>query len=414
MRSVVRLLLPVAMATTSGVLPGFLIASQAVQLSRDLGLTTFDVGASVAAAWLVGSLLSSRLGRTSEELGGNLGLRAAALLSMLAMLWLAVAARSLPTVMVGAAIGGAANSLAQPSANLLVARSLPVNRHGVAFGVKQGAIPVATMLGGLAVPVITIGYGWRATFCVGALFALVAALSVPSAADDPAHAQVERLGAALRRRGSRRAQRSGGTRSGAAAFELSGARRRALVVLSLGIGMGAAAAGAMAAFIVTGAVEVGMAEGTAGLVLTAGSLAGVVVRLVLGARADRVVGDQLVTVSLLMAIGALSIAMFAVGTEVSYLLATPLAFGAGWAWPGLFNLSLVRRYPEAPGAATGATQTGTYMGAAVGPMAFGALVDNLGWEAAWMAAAVTMTCAAVAVAVGRRLADEASAEVPAT
>src|SRR5690606_11818885 len=125
-------------------------------------------------------------------------------------------------------------------------------------------------------------------------------------------------------------------------------------------------------------------------------------------------GDQLVTVSLLIAIGALSIAMFAVRTETSYLLATPLAFGAGWAWPGLFNLSMVRRYPEAPGAATGATQTGTYMGAAVGPMAFGALVDNAGWEAAWIAAAVTMTCAAVAVAVGRRLADEASAEVPAT
>jgi MFS family permease len=145
-------------------------------------------------------------------------------------------------------------------------------------------------------------------------------------------------------------------------------------------------------------------------VLTAGSVVGIVLRLVLGARADRVGGDQLVIVSRLMALGSLALLGYAIGGVPAHLLATPLAFGAGWAWPGLFNLSVVRRYPEAPGAATGMTQTGTYLGAGLGPLAFGALVDVVGWRPAWAGAAAAMALAAVAVGVGRRLADRLPVE----
>lgn len=390
----VRLLLPVALATTSGVLPAFLIGSQAVQLGRDLALSTGAVGAAVAVAWLVGSAASTPMGAASERLGGHRGLRIAALVSATAMAWSAVAGRSWGLLAVGAALGGCANSLAQPSANLLIARNLPVHRHGVAFGIKQGAIPVASMLGGGAVPVLTLTLGWRATFAAGAAFALVAAAAVPSAGRDRTAAVVDRpahdAGAPPRPAGRPR-----------------GERARALVVLGCGVGLGAASAGALASFLVAGAVEVGMGEGVAGLVLMAGSVVGIALRLVLGARADRVGGDQLRVVSRLMVVGSASVLVYALGGIPGYVAATPLAFGAGWAWPGLFNLSVVRRYPEAPGAATGMTQTGTYLGAGLGPLAFGAVVDAVGWSAAWTGAAASMALAAVAVGIGRRMADAA-------
>jgi predicted MFS family arabinose efflux permease len=97
-----------------------------------------------------------------------------------------------------------------------------------------------------------------------------------------------------------------------------------------------------------------------------------------------------------------AVAAFALVSVPAYVLATPLAFGAGWAWPGLFNLSVVRRYPESPGAATGATQTGTYLGAGVGPLVFGMVVDANGFPMAWLGSATLLAAGALARAVGGR------------
>ena len=85
----------------------------------------------------------------------------------------------------------------------------------------------------------------------------------------------------------------------------------------------------------------------------------------------------------------------------SYILATPLAFAAGWAWPGLFNLAIVRANPAAPGFATSVTQTGTYVGAGLGPLAFGLIVGHGGYSWAWLATSVAALLAATAVITGR-------------
>ena len=69
------------------------------------------------------------------------------------------------------------------------------------------------------------------------------------------------------------------------------------------------------------------------------------------------------------------------------LAGVPLAFGAGWAWPGLFNLAVVLANPASPGAATGITQTGTYMGAVLGPLLFGFLAEHLSFGWSWVVAA---------------------------
>lgn len=383
----IRLLATTAAAVTSCVLPAFLIGSQAVQLSRDLDLTDVQIGLAIAAAWLAASAASAVMGRLSERTGGPAGLRAAAIVSALAMLAIAVGTRGIVVLAAGAAVAGAANALAQPSANLLIARQLPVHRHGLAFGVKQSAIPVATLLGGAAVPAITLTLGWRWTFAAGAVLAVTAAALVPGAT------------------AARREQQRAAAQRPALPSITSTQRRISLAVLGLGIGLGAAAAGGLAAFIVLGAVGAGMAEGPAGLLLAGGSVAGITVRLTMGARADRVAGDQLRVVARMMLLGAAAVACFSIGSAWAYVAATPFAFGAGWAWPGLFNLSLVRRYPEAPAAATGVTQTGTYLGAGLGPLAFGVLAETASIAVAWLVAAGWLVAAAAAVTAGRRLSD---------
>jgi cyanate permease len=84
-----------------------------------------------------------------------------------------------------------------------------------------------------------------------------------------------------------------------------------------------------------------------------------------------------------------------------FALAVPLAFGAGWGWPGLFNLAVVSHNSAAPGAATGVTQTGTHLGAMLGPVLFGWIVKAVSWEAAWAMVVVWLLLAAVTTHLAR-------------
>ena len=69
--------------------------------------------------------------------------------------------------------------------------------------------------------------------------------------------------------------------------------------------------------------------------------------------------------------GAGGFALLAVGEPAPFVAGALVAFTLGWGWPGLFNLAVVDLHREAPGAATGISQTGIYVGAAAGPAATG-------------------------------------------
>lgn len=89
----------------------------------------------------------------------------------------------------------------------------------------------------------------------------------------------------------------------------------------------------------------------------------------------------------------------AAGSLVAFLTAG--AFG--WSWPGLLNLSVLRNNPSAPGAATGATQTGVYIGAASGPALAGLTVDAVGYGALWLGCGLALAASAI---VANRLARQ--------
>jgi MFS family permease len=273
------------------------------------------------------------------------------------------------------AVAGAANALCQPAANLLIARALPPERQGIAFAVKQAAIPMSTLLSGAAVPAVALTVGWRWAF-VGA-----AALCFTSGALVRADPTAE------------------------VAVPSNGEREvplRIMALLSIGIGFGAAAAGTLGSFLVSAAVDAGLAEASAGWVLTAGSLAGIAVRLAAGVRADRRTGGHLRVVAAMLAAGAVAFAVLSTTEPAAYVVAGPLAFCTAWAWPGLFNLAVVRANPRRPAAATGITQTGTYIGAVSGPLLFGVLAQTTSYRLAWLVAAGFAVLAALSIAMARR------------
>jgi MFS family permease len=377
---VLRVLVTTAAVSTVCVLPPFLVGATAVQLGADLDVSTAGTGVAVGVFFATAAGASAAFGRVTERRGPTPSLRVAATTSAACQLGLAAGARTFPVLLGFLAVAGSANALAHPAANLLLARNLPLHRQGLGFAIKQASIPLATFLAGFAVPAIVLSIGWRWAFVASAGLALASVATVPHMVED---------------RAARPVPDAAGGRSGDLPLRVMG-------WLALGVALGAASAGTLGAFFVSAGVDAGLSESTAGLVLAAGSAVGVATRLVAGARADRRAGGHLRVVALMLTGGAACYCVLATQAAAAFVVAGPLAFATGWAWPGLSNLAVVRINPNAPGAATGIAQTGVYLGAVVGPIVFGLVAEHAGFGAAWLGAAVTALLAAATIAGARR------------
>lgn len=370
------------LATTIGAnLPSFLLGGLAVQMQDELGFGARALGIGVGIFFAAGALSSAATGRLVDRLGAERSLRAAAWLAAVVQAGVAVLGHSILTIVALLAVGGLANAWAQPASNVLLARAVPANRLGIALGLQKSAIPAAALLGGLAVPVIALTVGWRWAFVAGSVFAAASALTVPAA---PAGV-------------ARRTNSRTGTPDVPVKY---------LAFLAVGVGFGSAASNALSAFLVSSGVEAGLGAGAAGIMLTIGSVAGLAVRLLVGARADRYPGRTLVVMAAMFSAASLSFLLLATERTALFVVGTPLAFATAYAWPGLFHLAVVRSNPSAPGVATGIAMTGTLTGAVSGPIVFGAIVGSGNYSAAWIAGALFLVAAAVIVGISSRLIRE--------
>ena len=382
-------LLAVAVAT-AGVLPAFLTGGLAVQIRAEMGFGSAALGLAVALFFVSASTASVVMGRLVERIGSHRGMRLAVLCSAASLLCVALFAGSWGGLVVCLVFGGLANAVAHPATHLSLAREVPAGRQGYSFGIKQAAIPSATLLAGLAVPGIALTFGWRWAFAGGALLALVVASLVPK----------ERLGGVKRVSEARSSDGPIGP----------------LVLLAVGIGLGSAAATPLGAFVVESSVATGLGVGAAGLLLALGSAASIVVRVLFGRLADGMGGGRLLLVGGMLGAGVAGFVMLATGSPALVVPGVLLAFAAGWGWPGLFNFAVVRSNPGAPAAATGVTQTGASGGAAVGPVLFGVVVEAAGYGTAWLVCGALALVALVAILAGRRtvLRGRASRAAPLT
>ena len=104
----------------------------------------------------------------------------------------------------------------------------------------------------------------------------------------------------------------------------------------------------------------------------------------------------------MLAVGAVALLGFGLRMPWAQWLALPGAYGIGWAWPGVFNLAVVRARPDEPGRATGVSQTGIYVGTTLGPLIFGPVSESLGYPLTWSTAAVLALISAAGMLAARR------------
>jgi MFS family permease len=349
-------------ATWIVALPAMLLGAMAVLLQRDLGFGEKELGIAIATAFATGGLVAVPIGRLADRIGPQLTIRLGLAFAAVALVGIAAATDGWVRMAAWMAFAGAGVTTIQVGTNVLITRAVPAARRGVAFGIKQSAVPLASMGAGLALPLIAVTFGWQAAFIGAAAAVPVIAVLIPSAGPNVRRsADAERLDLPV---GS-------------------------LVLLAIGVAFASAGGNVTAAFLVPSIVDRGMSPGAAGLVLAIGSLVGVAARIGAGWLGDRLGRQSLLVVATMLGMGAIGYVGLAFADEPVLIVASAaLAFGGGWGWAGLMLLAVSQLAPTQPGRAMGIVQVGPMSGAVAGPLIFGFVAEELGFSAAWGIAAL--------------------------
>ncbi len=292
--------------------------------------------------------------------------------------WTAWATWSWSSLLLPMIVLGTANAACQVTSNLTLARAIPANRRGLGFGVKQAAIPLAILIAGLAVPVVGAVVGWRWTFTLTGLAGLVVTIMGLRLPPGPS-----------------------------ATVEQPGGRDRppmsALLAVMAAVILASAAANSLGSFVGMWGFEVGLTPSEAGLLMAVGSALNIMVRVFSGHRADLREGRNLPVVAFQMLVGAAALALLSAPSPWTMVMATLLAFGLGWSWPGLLLYAVVRVGRDAPGSASGVVQAGAFIGGAAGPALFGLVAGSMSFAVAWRMTSVLFLAAALLVFYARHL-----------
>jgi len=293
-------------------------------------------------------------------------------------------------VVLGAVVIGMGYGPPAPAGSTLLMERSPDRVRNLVMSIRQTGVPLGGALAGLVVPSIVIVIGWRVTALVIGGLCLVLALALQTMRatyDRPARhttASGTRLTALLRMIWSHEELR----RISFASFAFAGMQ----VCFS--------------SYLVVFLIEKGgLSVLSAGAVLSAAMVAGIVGRLLSGLVAD-VFGNArrvLAVLGVMMALCAAAIVFVTPAWPFGLVLLLCVVFGAiAMGWNGVFVAEIARIAPQGKVAvATGAALAVTYFGVMVGPFFFWLILQATGSYHAAFGSAATVTLAA-SILIARR------------
>jgi MFS family permease len=374
-------------ATVACLVPVFLTGALAIPLREELGFGTAALGLGVGLFRAAAAVVSPVLGGVADRLGAVRALRLATAVAGLCSFGIAATADRWGVLVAWLMVGGCAAALGQPAANRLLSNGVPANRLGLAFGVKQSAPPMSSLLAGISLPVVALTLGWRWAYVLAGLLALAVAVTIRSRPQGSLQDDVE---------------------SPSLPPPPPAPRGRLIVLLATAFGLGTFTSAAITTFFVDAAVLGGSTQQFAGSALALISLAAIATRVASGAVADRMEQGHLRWCAALLAAGAGGTAILAFGGPIAMVVGGGVGLAGSWGFNGVLLYALVRTSPDSPGRITGMVAPGALLGASLGPLVFGVLVEATGYGPAWLALAGVALLAAITMAYGgRRLAAQA-------
>ena len=259
-----------------------------------------------------------------------------------------------------------------PASSQLLARTASPQRMALTFSIKQTGVPLGAALSGLALPVLVLGHGWRATLLAVAVCGPVVALI----------AQPMRDALDTGRRRDHRASLAGLF----APLKLVVRNPKLVQLMVAGFAYAAMQICLMSYLVVYFTETLGRSLIAAGVALTIANLGGIVGRIGWGIVADRWLPPRrlLGTLGIVSGSCAMVTAGFGPGWPAAVILVVCAVFGAtAIGWNGVQLAEIARNSPPGQaGAITGASGFVTFFGVVIGPPLFALLVALTGSYAA--------------------------------
>lgn len=364
--------------STLAIAPVYLLSAVAVLAREDLRIGATELGYAVGAYFAAASVVSVISSPVVDRIGSRLLWVVGAFLVLVGCAAIATIVNSFVVLIVMLIVLGAANAVLQATANMMLAGTVSHSWQGLAFGVKQSALPLSITVAGALVALLSASVNWRVFFAAIAVVAFGVAI----------------FGLCLLKPNG---PQSSGNKT------VTMLPRKVLVLSVAATAAASASMNALAAFLPSWAFEVGFSVSGAGLLMSISTGLSMALRVLSGWAADRRGGRHMPVICAHLGVGAIGVLAVSSGNSDAIIVGCIAAFALGWSWPGLLLFAMVRLAHGAPGAAASAVQSGAFFGGAVGPAGFGILVSHWGYPTAWRVAAVVIALAALLVFTAGRL-----------
>jgi len=282
---------------------------------------------------------------------------------------------------VGALIIGLGYGPVTPSSSAILAERVPPNLRAFVFSLKQTGVPIGGAIAGAMIPALMLSLGWKtAALATSAMCIALAILIQPwrHAVDAGSRAPDTRAKLGLR---------------ATMQLVLSHRRLREMALASLTYsGMQMCLGSFMVVFLHD---RVGFGVGSAGAVLAAAMITGIVGRIVWGVVADRWIKPRMLLglLGCAMSLAAFAVAAITSSWPLALVFAVSVVYGGtAVGWNGVYLAEVARIAPPGQAAAaTGASLAMTYFGVVALPLMFWAIVHFTGSYAVAFAAVGALT-----------------------
>jgi predicted MFS family arabinose efflux permease len=356
----------VALLTTGMGLAMFVLFAMGAlgpRLLDELDITRYQLGILTAVAFGTASLLSLYAGHLTDLIGGRRAL-VAMLITVAAAFAVLAAGGSYAWLLPALVLAGAAQALANPATNRLIATHLPPERRAGAVGVKQSGVQFGAFGAGLLLPSLASALDWRAALALVIPVALAAAAFTLRLPADPD---------------------TGPRPAGALLPAPPNPAARWLIAYSLGVGTALAALNTYLPLYAH--QELGMDERLSGALIAALGVAGIVARVLWTRVSGRLDDISVPLIALAVAAAGFTLLLPAAGALTPLIWLGAIGLGGSAVAANAVSMVAVVRSPAfgATGHASALVSMGFFGGFVAGPLGFGLLADGAGgYAAGWI------------------------------
>ena len=358
--------------------PLYFYGALSVQITEGLDYRPSLHGLGATSFYLVAAVFATSLGRKTDRQDPVSTLKIAIVMTFVSNLGITFS-NSLSTICLFLAVGGFGNALATPGIAQLVRERIEFSKQGLAYGFKQSATGLPTLVGGAAIPFVTTDGQWRYVFASGAIFSLVILFNLYAFSP----------GALI----SGKADNLDKTES--LIVNLKSTYTLEVKFITISFAIGAAVGAGLITYLPLSIVETGLSPTESSHALVFASACSLVTRFIVLLYMDKTSIDAMKICMAMMVIGAFG--LFGLSTMQTNLvmLASIISYAFGWGWIGLITYKMLRISDQNLGANVGLVQSAAAIGSIAGPIALGAVYEISGFGLMWQASAFGLIISAL-------------------